>query len=118
MLGDMKNCITIWNHISGIVSVQYKNELAANTAGMKIWEVQHGCLHLFSLLQEVLLIATVVLKHTFASMIFDSQNDPPPVGLFCLLLQNWFYIDMFCYHVYLWVMIVVSSPTCIINQHR
>ena len=69
----------------------------------------------FPLLQEVLVTATVVLKH-IASKISDSQDDPPSVWLFWLLLQNWLYIDMFCYHVYLWVMIVVPSPY-IINQH-
>ena len=83
--------------------------------GMKIWEVEH-------VLSTSLVVcfpptsgglgptATVVLKH-IASMISDSQDVPPPVGLFWLLLQHWFYIDMFCYHVYLWVMIVLPSPT-------
>ena len=84
---------------------------------MKIWEVEHGLSASFSsLLQEVLVTATVVLKH-IASMISDSQDVPPPVGLFWLLLHNWFYIDMFCYHVYSWGMIVVQYHRPLMYYH-
>ena len=64
---------------------------------MKIWEVEHGLSASLPppppLLQEVLVTATVVLKH-IASMISDSQDVPPSRAVLAL-------VDMFCYHVYL-----------------
>ena len=72
---------------------------------MKIWEVEHDLssplvvVAFFTTSGGLGLTATVVFIH-IASMISDSQDDPPPVELFWLLLQNWFYIDIFCYHEY------------------
>ena len=72
------------------------NELATNTneSGKQdmffIFTFSFFC---FSTSGDLGPTATVVFKH-IGSMISGSQDDPPPVELFLLLLQNWFSIDM------------------------
>ena len=44
--------------------------------------------------------ATILLKQ-ISSMIFDSQDEASFSRAVLALLQNWFYIDMFCCHEYL-----------------
>ena len=68
----------------------------------RTWFILTFSLFCFSTSGGLAPTATVVFKHIASeSMISGSQDDLPPVELFWLLLQNWFSINMFCYHVYL-----------------